>query len=481
MAVEKENGRNSRRTQGEEYAAAPLGEMPPMPAAPDVERALLGALLLEPEHLAAVSPAIMPSAFADETNKRIYDEMLSMSEQGEKIDLVTVTTTRPALSDLVPYIVSLTQCVGSAVSVMEHACILQSFDVRRRLITHGYELAARAARDADAGSTLAWATERTDEIMTQAAHTSDMRPIGEIAAECLDSLEAGAKARAAGRPVGLGSGLRALDEVTHGWRGSQLIVLAGRPAMGKSAIAASFARAAAQSVPVCVFTLEMSGKQTLDRMIIAESGVSAGKYRACNVDAGDWRRIETAVETLSAQPIYINDRAGISVQELAAQCKQMHRKGKCGLVIIDYLQLLTTKNADRFTREREVANISRAAKMLAKDINAPVILLSQLSRKIEERADKTPLLSDLRESGAIEQDADVVIFIDRPEVYGQSEMDAGGYTLESTSAGLLHIVKNRDGAVGRIAFRHDGAMGNITDYFRPEQPRGAVAEDDLPY
>ena len=237
--------------------------------------------------------------------------------------------------------------------------------------------------------------------------------------------------------------------------------------MGKSAIMLHFARAAAASgVPVCMFSLEMPAGQLAGRMLVGSSGINSVSFRTGDVGTDDWRKLEQAGAKLSTMAVYLNDRANININTIRSQCKAMARRGKCGMVIIDYLQLLdtSTRNAST-TREREIAAASRSAKLLAKELNIPVILLSQLSRKIEERADKTPLLSDLRESGAIEQDADLVAFIDRPAMYGQTEIDAGRYGIISAEGvGLLYVAKHRDGATGCICFRHNESLTRIADY-----------------
>ena len=201
-------------------------------------------------------------------------------------------------------------------------------------------------------------------------------------------------------------------------------------------------------------------------MLVGSSGVSSGAFRTGNVDASGWTKIEKAGAKLSGMPIYLNDCANITMNTIRSQCKAMARRGKCGMVIIDYLQLLDTSTRNpNTTREREIAAASRSAKLLAKELNIPVIMLSQLSRKVEERADKTPLLSDLRESGAIEQDADMVLFIDRPAMYGMQTIDTNRYGLiSSEGVGVLHISKNREGATGRIYFRHNESLTRIGDY-----------------
>lgn len=268
--------------------------------------------------------------------------------------------------------------------------------------------------------------------------------------------------------MGITTGLSHLDRITGGWRGGQLVVLAGRPSMGKTALSLLFVRAAAeQGVPVCYFSLEMTDTMLVGRMLVGASRVDAGAFRAGTVSTEDWRQIESGAEMLRPLPLYLFDRSMMTMPQIRVQARSMQRKGRCGIVIIDYLQLIGTPTEERRygNREREVAEISRAAKLLAKELDIPVVLLAQLSRKIEERTDKTPLLSDLRESGAIEQDADMVIFIDRPAVYGIKEFDGGRYgTILSQGVGRLTIAKNREGTTGYIPFRHNDSLTVISDY-----------------
>ena len=213
-------------------------------------------------------------------------------------------------------------------------------------------------------------------------------------------------------------------------------------------------------------------------MLVGSSGVDSGAFRTGNVDASGWTKIEKAGATLSAMPIFLNDSANFTIGAIRSQCKAMHRRGRCGMVVIDYLQLLDTSTRNpNSTREREIAAASRSAKLLAKELDVPVILLSQLSRKVEERADKTPLLSDLRESGAIEQDADMVVFIDRPVMYGAQMITTTRYGLiSSEGVGVLHVAKNREGATGRIYFRHNESLTRIADYDSPATDVAEVAE-----
>nr|WP_310787369.1 replicative DNA helicase [uncultured Alistipes sp.] len=440
-----------------------------LPESPELEKAVLGALILEPDQLSDVAEIVEISAFSDVNNGEIYGTMLSMMERGDKIDLYTLAD-RPELKgrEMTRYLVELTNAVGSGVNVLEHARKLRDTEIRRRMCLFGHELAARAVSDPD--GVVDWATTEITAIADRAVRSDDITPLSDVVRATLDDLERRQQARQTGECIGISSGLSRLDALTGGWRSGQLVVLAGRPGMGKSAVMLHFSHAAAASgVPVCVFSLEMPDTQLAGRMLVGGSGVNSGSFRTGYIDADSWRRLEQAAAELSALPVYLNDCANLTMGAIRSQCKAMARRGRCGMVIIDYLQLLDTASRNtNSTREREIAAASRSAKLLAKELDVPVILLSQLSRKVEERTDKTPLLSDLRESGAIEQDADMVLFLDRPAMYGRTEIDAGRYgTISAEGVGLLHIAKNREGATGSIVFRHNESMTRIADYDDP--------------
>lgn len=440
-----------------------------LPESPELERAVLGALILEQDQLPDVAEIVEISAFHNANNGKIYGAMLSMLERGDKIDLYTLAD-RPELKgrEMTRYLAGLTSAVDSGVNVLDHARQLANTETRRRLCLFGYELAARAVSDPD--GVIDWATSEITAIADRAIRADDIAPLSEVVRATLDDLERRQQARQVGECIGIPTGLQRLDALTGGWRGGQLVVLAGRPGMGKSAAMLHFARAAAVAgVPVCVSSAEMPNTQLAGRMLVGGSGVNSGSFRTGDIDADGWRELERAAAELSALPVYINDRANITIGAIRSQCKAMHRRGRCGMVIIDYLQLLDTAMRNpNTTREREIAAASRSAKLLAKELDVPVILLSQLSRKIEERTDKTPMLSDLRESGAIEQDADIVAFVDRPAMYGRTELDAGRYgTIPAEGVGLLHIAKNREGATGCVIFRHNESLTRIADYDGP--------------
>lgn len=448
-----------------------------LPGDSNLEAAVLGALLLEPQYLPDVRGIITPTAFCDARNAALFGIVCRLDDRGVPPDLVTVV--QEAKADDIPpaYVAGLTQAVGSGVEVLNHARRLAELEMRRRLVLFSSELSARAQNEPDAAE---WAAQQLDEI-TGAALCVDMaRPIGDVLAETLQDLERRQQAHQRGECVGITTGLPHLDRITGGWRGGQLVILGARPAMGKTAMALHFARAAASTgIPVCVFSLEMPGTQLAGRMLVGASGMDATAFRAGNVSAEDWPRIERGAADLTRLPVYLIDAVSISMPRIRAVCRAMQRKGRCGMVVIDYLQLVAPTADKRDSREREVAEMSRAAKLLAKELGAPVLLLAQLSRKVEERADKTPLLSDLRESGSIEQDADVVLLIDRPAVYGVETFDADRYgIIGSAGVGRLTIAKNREGCTGFIPFRHNESLTQITDY---ERPATAEAESGGPF
>ncbi len=428
-----------------------------------LERAVLGALLLEPRYVADVRGIIRPAAFYNEHHAALYGLMCDADDEGTAADLTTITVQARRIGIKPDYVASLTESIGTGVEVKNHARQLADMAVRRDMVTFGAELAARARQGDEVAE---WAAARLDEIAGVAARCAAMRPIGDVIGETLRELERRQQAQRRGECVGIPSGLHTLDRITGGWQGGQLVVLAARPAMGKTATALTFARSAAVSgTPVCIFSLEMPSTQIAGRILVGASGISSGAFRSGDVTADDWGRLERGAAELRRLPVHISDASAVSMEDIRSQCRAMHRKGNCGMVIIDYLQLLDGGDDRRGNREREVAKMSRAAKLLAKELDVPVVLLAQLSRKVEERADRTPLLSDLRESGAIEQDADMVIFIDRPAVYGVETFDAGRFgQISSAGAGRLIIAKNREGGTGFTLFRHNESLTRITDY-----------------
>lgn len=435
------------------------------PHDPALENAVLGAILMEPHVVADIRAILSPECFYEAQNARIYEVICQLDDRGQQADLVSVSQwARREQIASAAYVASLTTSVGSGVQVRQHALMLAELDLRRQLMHFGLELVTRAQNSSE--DPAVWAAGQLDAITGTACRIETARPLGDALDDALHRLETRQQAAQQGACVGITTGLPNLDRITGGWRGGQLVVLAGRPAMGKTALSLLFARASAEAgTPVCYFSLEMPDTQLADRMLVGAAQIRAQAFRAGTLASEEWQRLEYGVQRLRTLPLYLFDTAAVSMTQIRAQARSMQRKGRCGLVIIDYLQLIASTDDRRNNREREVAEMSRAAKLLAKELNIPVVLLSQLSRKVEERTDKTPLLSDLRESGAIEQDADLVLFIDRPAVNGIREFDAGRFgMIDSCGVGRLTIAKNREGTTGFMPFRHNESLTAIYDF-----------------
>lgn len=435
-----------------------------------VEDAVLGAILLEGDKLSQVEGVIDSTAFYDPTNAKVWNVIQSVSRKRLKVDLFSVNSEAKAQGEnLLLYLTQLTQCVGSAMAVEQHARILRELETKRRLVAFGVELSAKAQSGNMASLDLIDALHKQlDELSLCAGVANESRHISDTIGQCIAELEDRQKMAQSGQAVGITTGLQYLNRATAGWRGGQLVVMAGRPAMGKSAIMLHFAKSAAKAGrSVCIYSLEMSVTQLAGRLLVGEAGVSNEAYRLGRIESSDWGKIEIAGSELGKCEIYLNDSPDITMSQIGHEANMMHRKGKCDLLLIDYLQLIGSNTRNQ-SREREVAEMSREAKILAKSLNIPVILLSQLSRKVEERADKTPLLSDLRESGAIEQDADLVIFVDRPEYYGIDSVTTQSFgEIITSNVGRLIVAKNREGMTGDCWFSHNGELTRIWDYSQP--------------
>ena len=458
--------------------------------APDLEATTLGALLLEPYQFPEVSGILTADCFVNPANARIYEAIRRMADRGEAIDMITVTERLKHDGNLksvggAVYLTGLTLRVGSAVHLVNHAMHLRDLATRRNITTGAGQLLAKATDEtADLDDVLDILAKLADSAGDAAVGGAPALPLSRILSDALAAAEKRQALQQSGKVTGIPTGLSDLDKITGGWQGSQLIILAARPAMGKTALALHFAKSAAQAgTPVAMFSLEMANVSLADRLILSECGTEADRYRAGRFTDTDWRGINGAAARLENLPIHIDDNAMASMRRVRSVSKVLQRRGQCGMGILDYLQLVdnqTDKKAQR-NREQEVAAASRTAKLLAKELNVPVILLSQLSRNVESRGDKTPILSDLRESGAIEQDADIVAFIHRPAYYGVEEMNTRIYgNIKTEGLGILTVAKQRDGATGTVPFRHNPSMTKITDY-RSDVTTPTTADDDGPF
>jgi replicative DNA helicase len=320
------------------------------------------------------------------------------------------------------------------------------------------------------------AERRVFEIAEYSTRERGLFSMKRLAGETRQMLETARRDQAlSAGMIGVPSGFRTLDNLTGGFQGSDLIVVAARPAMGKSSLALSIARNAAveSRVPVAFFTLEMSPQQMMLRLVSAEAEVDALSLRTGRASDADWKRIGGAIERMQGVPLFIEDAPGLGIMELRARARMLKREHGVGLIIVDYLQLMHAPRAER--REREISMISRSLKQLAKELHVPVIALSQLNRALESRVEKRPMLSDLRESGAIEEDSDMVLFIHRPEYYGEKYYENG-----TTTAGVAEVIvaKHRNGPTGvaKLSFRKEFArFGPLRDAEEIEEYRRSVS------
>ena len=358
--------------------------------------------------------------------------------------------------------------VGSGVNLLFQAQIIQQRYIARLLMYAGSKISTLAGDDTkDVADVLDESNKLIDKINALSCGSSAGQSLRDSLTESLKLAEQRQAAYLGGLPTGIPTGISDLNRLTGGWRGSQLIILAARPAMGKTALMLHFAKSAAlNGTPVCILSLEMSHVSLSDRLLLSECEVEVNRFRNGDLSGDDWRQLNEASAQLEKLPIHVDDNAVVSMRYIKTRCHILKKQGKCGLIMIDYLQLADTSTKERNrNREQEIAQASRQAKIIAKELDVPVVLLSQLSRECEKRADKQPQLSDLRESGAIEQDADVVGFIFRPAYYGLDKIETLKYGNISTSGlGIINIAKQRDGATGLVAFSHNPSMTKIGDF-----------------
>ncbi len=430
------------------------GKLPPQ--AVDIEKAVLGALMLEKGKDVIVMDLLTTESFYNEAHQKIFQAILELSTEHEPIDYHTVIDKLKKNSVLEEvggpgYIVQLTTRVASASHIEYHAKIIAQKHIQRELILLSSEIQAQAYDDSiDVNDLLEFAQQEVFDVASGNIKKETER-IDTVIQVAIDLIEEASK-REDGLS-GVPSGFTSLDRVTSGWQRSDMVILAARPSMGKTAFVLSMARnmAVMHDKAVAFFSLEMAAIQLVNRLISSETELGGEKIRNGNLKDYEWQQLEDKIKDLSKAKIFIDDTPAISLFELRSKCRKLKVKEDIGIIIIDYLQLMTGPPETKGNREQEVSTISRGLKAIAKELNLPIIALSQLNRSVEMRSgDKRPQLSDLRESGAIEQDADIVMFIHRPEKMGITEDSEGNST-----AGLaeLIIAKHRNGAVTDVQLR----------------------------
>ena len=496
---------NSRQKNAE-VISLERGKIPPQ--AVELERVVLGAMLIDKKGVDEVIDMLHEDVFYVDAHQKIFSAIHELFQDTKPIDLLTVSNLlkqrkhhESVGGDF--YLIELTRGVGSSAHIEYHARIILQKYVQRSLIKISTQLIEEAYEDSqDVFDLLDQAEARLYDI-TQ----GNLKRSAESAQDLV--IQAKKKIEEISNKDGLSgvpSGFEKLDEVTSGWQPSDLIIIAARPGMGKTALTLSIARniAVNKGLPVAFFSLEMSSVQLITRLISSETGLSSEKLRTGKLEKHEWEQLNVKVKTLEKAPLYIDDTPSLSIFDLRAKARRLASQHDIKLVIIDYLQLMTIGSTQKAgNREQEISTISRNLKALAKELNVPVIALSQLSRAVETRGgSKRPLLSDLRESGAIEQDADIVSFIYRPEYYKIEEWDDEQQSPTEGQAELI-IAKHRNGGLDNIRLKFIGSLGkfeNLDNSFcsfefeskmneekplpRPDNPfsaSGFDGDDDMPF
>jgi len=442
------------------------GKIPPQ--AVDLEEAVLGALMLEKDAVSAVIDILSPKVFYKDAHRRIFTAISSLFGKSDPIDILTVTNELKSTGELEMvggpyYITMLTSRIASAANVEYHARIILQKHIQRDLIHISSEIIKDAYEDTTDVFSLLDKAEQSLFSVSETNLRRNFEDMPSLVRQAIEDIESAKDSDTHFR--GVPAGFTELDRMTSGWQKSDLIILAARPSMGKTALALSMARnmAVEFSKPIAFFSLEMSAVQLVTRLISSESELQADKLKSGNLADHEWEQLNAKIRNLSEAKIFIDDTPALSIFELRAKCRRLKQQHNIEMVFIDYLQLMTGGGDSKGNREQEISQISRSLKALAKELDVPVLALSQLSRAVETRPgqSKRPILSDLRESGAIEQDADLVLFIYRPEYYKIDEFEDG-----TSTAGVSEVIiaKHRNGAVGDVKLKFIDKFARFEDY-----------------
>ncbi len=456
-------------------AVIPLekGKIPPQ--AVDLEKVVLGALMIDGKGVDEVIDLLTPDVFYTKAHQFIFDAIDKLFKSGSPVDLLTVSAQLRKDEKIEAaggdhYLVQLSQLVSSTAHIEFHARIIQQKFIQRSLIKLSTEIIQDSYEEStDVFDLLDKAESKLYEV-TQGNIRKSTETAMDLVKQAKQRIEDIANRDGLS---GVPTGFTDLDKLTSGWQPSDLIIIAARPGMGKTAFTLSMARniAVGSNLPVAFFSLEMSSVQLITRLISSETGLSSEKLRTGKLEPFEWEQLNVKVKDLEQAPIFIDDTPSLSIFDLRAKCRRLASQHGIKLIMIDYLQLMTAQtNAKGGNREQEISTISRNLKALAKELSVPVIALSQLSRAVETRGgSKRPLLSDLRESGAIEQDADIVSFIYRPEYYNLEEWDDDDRSPTANQAEFI-VAKHRNGATDSIRMKFLGQFGkfdNLDDFSTP--------------
>jgi replicative DNA helicase len=473
FAAMEDNDKIQRATgvrKSRNYTQNPLnyadhGRIPPQ--ATELEEAVLGAMMLEQNALTNVIDILKPEVFYKDAHKKIFNAIHSLFKESQPVDILTVTQKLMSLGELeivggAYYISQLTSRIASAANVEFHARIVIQKFLMRELIRISDGIIRESYEDS---SDVFDILDKAEKELFAISETNLRRNYSDMHSLVKEAILQVEKAREQeGHISGIPSGFSDIDRVTAGWQKSDLVILAARPGMGKTAFVLTMARNMAVQFkhPVALFSLEMAGVQLVMRLIASESELPAEKLKRGNLEQYEWEQLNAKLSNLTDAPLFIDDTPALSIFELRAKCRRLKAQHDIRLVIIDYLQLMSGGNDKSGNREQEISNISRSLKSLAKELNIPIIALSQLSRAVETRGgSKKPLLSDLRESGAIEQDADMVCFIYRPEYYKIMEDEQNNST---EGMAEFIIAKHRNGALEDVKMRFVARFAKFMDY-----------------
>ncbi|MEI5908382.1 replicative DNA helicase [Bacillus spongiae] len=418
------------------------------PQSIEAEQAVLGAIFLEPSALTFASEMLIPEDFYRASHQKIFSVMLQLNDEGKAVDLITVTEVLSSVKELedvggVSYLSELAGSVPTAANIEYYAHIVEEKSLLRRLIRTATTIAQDGfAREDEVESLLSEAEKSIMEV-AQRKNAGAFHDIKDVLVRTYDNIET--LHNRVGDVTGIPTGFVELDQMTAGFQRNDLIIVAARPSVGKTAFALNIAQNVATKADenVAIFSLEMGAEQLAMRMLCAEGNIDAQRLRTGSLNDEDWRKLTMAMGSLSNSGIYIDDTPGIRINEIRSKCRRLAQESGLGMILIDYLQLIQGSGRSGENRQQEVSEISRELKSLARELKVPVIALSQLSRGVEQRQDKRPMMSDIRESGSIEQDADIVAFLYRDDYYDK----------ESEAKNIIEIIiaKQRNGPVGTVS------------------------------
>ena len=429
----------------------------------EAEKAVLGSILINPVSMNRVVDILGPDFFYAPSNRLIYEAMFNLYNQNKPLDAISISDyflSKNQMQDIggSEYLSDLMSDTILSSNIEYYANIIKENALKRKLITAGSSIIEETFRNPEAQESLEFAEKMIFDISQQKT-SQDIEPLTNVLLETVEKIEY--RCNNKGSYTGVPSGYHDLDNMTAGFQNSDFIVLAARPSMGKTAFALNIAQniAIRQNIPVIIFSLEMSKVQLAQRVVCAEAEIDAQRVRMGDLQINEWEKMGAKLNDLHAAPLYIDDTAGMSVSDIRAKCRRFKMKNpNLGLILIDYLQLIEDRSSN--DRNQQISSISRGLKSLARELDVPIIALSQLSRKVEDRTDKRPMLSDLRESGAIEQDADVVMFIFREEYYDKENP-------ELKNKAQIIIAKQRNGPTGSFELIFQGSTTKFKNKVNP--------------